>query len=114
MAIGNENVGPAVKIVIEKEAGKTQGEQGSATDRRTRRFIHKKAVPLIVIKRHHLVGKIADDNAGSAGTVVISSVHSHTSARHAIFTEGDARWYCLLTESSVAIVQVKLIGLSVV
>src|SRR5207249_10194071 len=77
MAVGNENVGPAIKIVVEEETAEAESEQGSAADFRARSFIDEEPFSFVVIKREHLVRKIGDDEAGKAGVIVIRGVHTH-------------------------------------
>ena len=67
-----------------------------------------------MVKRHHLVGKVADNDAGPPRTIIVSGVHSHSRSRDAIFAESHARRYCIFSERSVAVVQVKFVGLSVI
>ena len=71
VAVGRENVGIAVQIVIEEEEPEGERQQAGAAHRRARRFIHEQAVAFVVIKAQHLVGKIADEQMRAAGAVVI-------------------------------------------
>src|SRR5947207_12834372 len=64
VAIGDEDIGPAVEVVVEEETSESQSEQGSMAHGRARRLIHKQSVALVMVERHHLVGEIADDDAG--------------------------------------------------
>src|SRR5215510_10015821 len=88
VAIGDENIGASVEIIIKEEAGEAQREQAGVADFGTGRLIHKQAIALIVIERHHLVGEIRDDDAGTSRPVIVSGIHAHACTRYAIFTEG--------------------------
>src|ERR1700688_3406705 len=114
VAIGDEDVGPAVEVVVEEEAAEAQGEQGSATDVGARGFVHEEAFAFVVIERNHLIGKIGDKDAGGAGVVVIGGVYAHAGAGYAVFAEGYACNDGLFGEGAVAVVAIELVGLRVV
>src|SRR5260370_2914473 len=114
MAIGDEDIRPAIQVIVEKETSKTQSKQRCTSDRRARRFVHEQAIPFVVVQGHHLIGKVTDYYAWLPRTIIVGCVHSHSSARHSIFAKGDACRYCLFAECSVLVVQVKLVGLGVV
>src|SRR6266404_1438052 len=50
MAVGNENVGPAIEIVVEEKTAEAKSEQGSAADFRARSFVDKESFAIVVIK----------------------------------------------------------------
>src|SRR5579859_3192780 len=77
MAVGNENVGPAIVVIVKKETAETQSQQGCAPYRRARRFIDKQTVALVVVERQHLVGEVGDDDAGMPRAVVVGGVYAH-------------------------------------
>src|SRR5437773_10882780 len=54
IAVGHENVRPAVIIVIKKEARKAEREQGRAANLRSRRFVHEQSLSLLVVERQRL------------------------------------------------------------
>src|SRR5204862_5889353 len=114
MAVGNENGGPAIKIVVEEEAAEAESEQGSAADFRARSFIDEEPFSFVVIKREHLVRKIGDDDAGKAGVIVIRGVHTHARAGYAVFAESDSGDDGFFGEGAVAIVAIKFVGLGVI
>src|SRR5262245_6282707 len=89
MSIGDEDVGATVQVIIKEEAGEAQREQAGVADFGTRRLIYKQAIALIVIERHHLVGEIRNDDAGTSRPVIVSGIHAHARTRNAIFPEGD-------------------------
>src|SRR5215831_8648096 len=103
MAISDKDVRPAVEVIVEEKTCEAQRKQRGASDRRAWGFVYKQAVTLVVIKRHHLVRKITDNDAGPAGAIVVRGVNSHSGARHSIFAEGNTRGYCLLGEGPVAV-----------
>src|SRR5207244_12717740 len=103
MAVGNENVGPAIKIVVEEETAEAESEQGSAADFRARSFIDEESFSFVVIKREHLVRKIGDYEAGKAGVIVIRGVHTHAGAGYAIFAASASGGGGLFGERGVAI-----------
>src|SRR5215469_877250 len=114
VTVGDKNVGPAVVVVIEKEAAETEGHQRTAADFRLRRLVDKKTIALVVIERDHLVGEIADDNARAPAAIVVRGIDAHAGARHSVFTETDAGRDSTLLECTVAFVQIQLVGLGIV
>ena len=114
MAVGDENVGPAVEIIVKKEAAEAQSEQRGAADFRARRFINEEPFSFIVIERNHLVREIGDEHAGVAGMIVVGGVHAHARAGHAVFAEGHTCDHGFFAERAVAIVAIELVGLRVV
>src|SRR5215468_6647950 len=114
MPIGDEDVGTTVQVVIKEEAGEAQREQAGVADFRTRRLIHKKAIALIVIERHHLVGEIRDDDAWASRPIIVPGIHSHACTCNAIFTEGDPCLHTLFRKGTVVVVDVELVGLRIV
>src|ERR1700674_6105028 len=114
VSVGHENIGPAVVVVVKKETAEAQSHQGRAPDLRLRRLIHKEAVALIVVERKHLVGKVGDDKTGTAGPIIVGSVHAHASAGHAVFAECDSSRNSFFLKRPVVLVEVKLIRLGVI
>ena len=114
VAVGDENVLPAVEVVVKKEAAESQCQQGRAANFRARRFINKKTLAFVVIERNHLVREIGDEHTGVAGMVVVGGVHAHAGARHTVFAESHSRNDRLLAEGAVAIVAIEFVRLRVV
>ena len=48
VAVGGEDVEPAVEIVVEEEAGERQRQQRRPADRRRRRLVDEQAVAFVV------------------------------------------------------------------
>src|ERR1700676_823154 len=114
VAVGDEDVLPAVVIVVEEETAEAERYERRTTDFRARSFIHEQAVAFVVVEREHLVCKICNDEAGAAGTVIIHSINAHAGAGHAIFAERDASRNGTLFEGAILFIQVELVGLRVV
>ena len=114
MAVGDEDVGPTIVIVVKEKATEAESNQGCASNFGTGRLVHEQAITLVVVEGKHLIGEICDDNAGMAGAVIICRVNAHPSARDSIFTESDACSHTTLLEAAIFFVQVKLVRLRVV
>ena len=114
VAVRDQHIWPAVKVIIEEKAAEAESEQGSAPDLRARSFVDKESFSFIVIERQHLVRKIGDQQAGEAGMVVIRRIHTHAGAGHAIFTESDSCDDRFFRKCAVAIVAVKLVRLRII
>ena len=87
VAVGYENVRPAVVVVIEKEAAETERDQRGAAYFRLRSLVHEQSVAFVVIQREHLIGEVADDHAGMAAAVVVGGVDAHAGAGYTIFAK---------------------------
>ncbi len=96
VAVGREDIGIAVQIVIEEEHAERQAQQAGAAHAGARRFIHEQAVAFVVIQAQHLVREVADQQMRAAGAVVIGGIGAHRAARHAVFAERHARLTRLL------------------
>ncbi len=114
VAVGDEDVRPAVEIVVEEKTAEAEREQGSATDIGARGFVDEEAFAFVVIERNHLIGKIGDEDAGGAGMIVIGGVNAHAGAGYAVFAEGDSGDDGFFGEGAVAVVAIELVGLGVV
>ncbi len=101
VAVGDEDILPAVVIVVEEKAAEAERQQRRAADFRARSFIHKKAVAFVVVEREHLVCKICNHQAGAARPVVIHGVDAHAGAGNAVFAEGNAGGNGALLEGPV-------------
>ena len=67
-----------------------------------------------MIERDHLVGEIADDQAGVSTAVVVGGVGAHARARDSVFTEADPGSHSALFEGAILLVQVELVRLRVI
>ena len=95
VAVGREDVGEAVEVVVEEEHAKGQRQQAGATDRGARRLVHEQILPLVVIEAQHLVREVADDQVRTARAIVVGGIDTHRAARHAVLAVGDPRRTCL-------------------
>ena len=114
VAVGGEDVEPAVEVVVEEEAGEGQRQQRRLADGRGRRFVDEEAFPLVLVKGNHLVGEVADHQAWPAGAVVVGGVDAHAGARDARFVERHARGDGDVGEGAVLLVLVEPVRLGVV
>src|SRR6185312_9349595 len=114
VAIRDQNVRPAIVVVIKKETTEAECDQSCAADFRARGLINEKSVALVVIQRKHLVGEITDDQAGAARVVVVARINSHAGARNSVFAERYASRNCFLLKRSIMLVEVELVGLGIV
>src|ERR1700757_2505063 len=106
VAIGDQNVGPAVVVIIKKETAEAERDQGCTANFRAGSFVNKKSVAFVVIQREHLVGKIADNQAGASGMIVVPGVNAHSGARNSVFAKSYARGNRLFFKSPIVLVEV--------
>ncbi len=114
MAVGNENVGPAIEIVVEEKTAEAKSEQGSAADFGARSLVNEESFAFVVIERKHLIREVRNQQAGEAGVIVVGGVHAHAGTGHAVFAKGDSRDHRFFGECAVAIVAIKLVRLRVI
>ncbi len=114
VAVGDENILPAIIVVIEKETSKSQRNQAGTPHLRLRGFIDEKSVAFVVIQRDHLIGEVTDQQAGMAAAIVIGRIDTHSRARNPVLAEPDARRDATLLKRSIFLIQVKLVGLRVI
>jgi len=81
VAVGDVEIGPAVEVVVEKEAAEAESEKRGTADLGGGRDVDKEAVALVVVEGDHLVGKIGYDEAGVAGAVVVGGIDAHAGRR---------------------------------
>src|SRR5215469_3491033 len=114
VTVSDEDVGPAIVVVIKEETGEAEGDEGVASDFGLRRFVDEQAVALVVIERNHLVGEVADQNTRVAAAVVVGGIGAHARTGDSVFAEADAGGDPTLLKGSVLLVDVELVGLGVV
>src|SRR5512133_2485399 len=114
VAVGDENVRPAIKVKILKIAGKTQAEETGAADLGAWCLVHEQAIAFVVVERNHLVGEIADDDRWPSTTIVVSRVYTHARTRHAVFAESYTGGKTFFRKRAVLVVDVELVGLRVI
>ena len=65
MAVGDENIRPAIQVIIPKKTAEAQGEQGGSRPISDRGASSTKSpFAFVVIQRKHLVGEIGDQKLG--------------------------------------------------
>ena len=114
VAVGDKNIWPAVVVIVEEETSKAECDQRGPPYFRLWGFVDKQAIAFVVVERHHLIGKVADDDTGMTGAIVIGRVHAHAGPRHAVFTECDAGGDAALFKRSLLLIEIKLVGLRVI
>src|SRR5689334_12008008 len=103
-----------VEVIIEEKYPKRQSQQTRPPDRRTRRFVDKKSVALVVIQAEHLVRKVPDEQMRLAASIVIRGINTHCAAGDTIFAESDTSLRGFLHEGTVALVAVEFVRLCVI
>ena len=114
VSIGNENVEPAVQIVIEKETAEAECKQSGASDCRAGRLVNKQAVAFIVVQGKHLIREVGDHYTRISRPVVVRRVHAHSGTCNPLFAEGDAGQNAAFSKAALSVVDVQPIGLCVV
>src|ERR1043165_3840553 len=105
MAIGGENVQPAIEVVIEKEQAELQQFLAPGPDALLDGFIRKnERVALRDIKRIHLVGEVADGNAQAVVISEAGGIDAHGAAGQAVGVVGHARAGADFLEAGVVLV----------
>src|ERR1017187_3424373 len=114
VAVDDEEVGPAVVVVVEKLCAKTKIGSADGSDTRGARDIGELAVVVVVVEVVGIVGEVGLDDVGPAIAIVVGGVDAHASLLAAITTVGDAGLDADLGESAFAVVVVEQAGRRVV
>src|SRR5215207_6813572 len=101
MAVCDEDIQPTIEIVVVEEASESQGEKTGSTDFRSDSFIDKEAVSFVVIQGKHFVGKVGDQNAGIAGSVVVRGGDAHSGSSIAQLAVSDTRHHSTFREGAL-------------
>ncbi len=91
VAIGHEQVRPAVVINVDKQCAPTQ-KLCVNTHCRDIGNVGESSVPVVVVERGSLVRKVRPDDVEPAVTVIIYGVGAHTGLFAPIFAVGDTRF----------------------
>ncbi len=114
VAVGHEDVQPAVQVEVEEEAAEGEGQEARLSDAGHRRVVDEQAASLVVVQGEHLVGEVADHQAVAPAAVIVGGVDAHGAPRLSLLAEGDAGRLADLLERTVVPVVVKEIRLRVV
>src|SRR6185369_10951996 len=114
VSIRGKDVGQAIEIVVEKEAGKRQRLGRDFTDTGRGRVVREQTRTVVVVERDTLVGEVSDDDALPARAVVITRIDTHPGARRACFAERHAGDHGVVGEGAVVVVAVELVWFGVV
>src|ERR1043166_6986013 len=92
MAIGAEQIQPAIQVIVEKEHPELQQEPAGWADAFRDRFVCEGHAVFgrRDVKSRHLVGKIADGDTQGFGVSIVGRVNAHGAARIAVAVEGDS------------------------
>src|SRR5262245_5796930 len=106
MAIGDENVLPAVVVEVKKTDAETEI---FTVDTQTGRQagILKRSVTIIAVQRSDLIGKICADDIEPAIAIVVANPYSHAGQGNSVFVKGAAGGYGDFTECAVMIVAIQ-------
>ena len=97
-----------------KKHAKVSDSSDVASEAGRRRIVDEQPVALVAIERQHLVGEVADQQAGPPGSIEVGRVHAHAGARHARFVEGHAGGDRFVHERALAGVAIEPVRLRVV
>ena len=88
VSVHDQKIEPAVEVSVEEEAAEAKAAARQPAHFGFRRLVGVEAAAGAVIKAHHFVIEISDDQARDAGVVVIGGVDTHAGAGFAVFAEG--------------------------
>ena len=113
VSVGGEDVEVAVEVEVEEETCEGERQEGDISDMRRRGIVDEK-VAFVVIKVEHFVGKVANNEALSAGAIIICGIDTHCAGCDTAFVISDACEHSAFDEGAVAVVLIEFIGLCVV
>ena len=107
VAVGDENVGPAVIVVIEELHAKTQIGIADGAHARRARKVGELAIAIVVIEIVVIVGKVVLRDVGPAIAIIVGRVDAHAGLFSPVGTVGHACLGTDLGESTLAIVVIE-------
>src|SRR6266852_553100 len=110
MPLRNEEVLPAIIVVIEEVRAPTRKSESRAAQARLVGRIPEAAVAVVVKEVIPLVGKICDDNIRATVIVEIAEVGAHPGERFAVLIVGNACGQANFGKRSVAIIVIQDVG----
>ena len=110
VAVGDEDVGPAIVVVVEKLRAKAQIRIADRSNARRAGHVSELAVAIVVIEIVFIVGEIGLHYVGPAVAIVVRGINAHAGLFVAVGTVGYSGLGADFGESSLAIVVVELAG----
>jgi len=107
VAVGDENVGPAVVVVIEKLHAKTQIGIADGAHARRARKVGELAIAIVVIEIVVIVGKVVLRDVRPAIAIIVGRVDAHAGLFSPVGTVGHACLGTDLAESTLAVVVIE-------
>src|SRR6266849_3063979 len=112
MAVGHEDVGPAIVVEIEETYSPSE-ILGVYAQAGLKDGVVEGAVAIVVVQVRGLVGVVGLDDIEPAITVVIADADAHAALRRAIFIEGAADFRADFSEGAILVVAIDTAGYGV-
>src|ERR1700722_5584050 len=113
MPVGHGEVQPAIQIDIKKSAAETKAIAGGDAYSRLRRDILE-TLSAQTVETDHLVIEVCDRDTGRTGIIEVRYVDSHARAGFSFSTERKPSFHRGIFECAIALIAIKLVGLSVI
>src|SRR5580658_6574732 len=89
VTICGKDIKTSIEIVVKEKAAEGERLRRRRSNARVHRLIGKQARAVTVVKRHAFVGEVANQQALTARSVVVSGICAHSRARAARIAESD-------------------------
>src|SRR5580704_13539388 len=107
MALSDEEIFPAVVIVVEEAYPPSRVSHGHLANASRVAGIAEGAVSVVLVERVALIRQVGDDNVRPSIVIVIGKIHAHASVGSAIQVDRDFGGQTDLFEGSVALIVIK-------
>src|SRR5690348_348219 len=114
MAIQRKDIRQPVEVIVEEKGAEGKRLRGWPGNSCCDRTIGKKSLPVVMVERHALIGKVANDQALAAGAIIVSGIRSHSGARFPSIAKGHSGGEANFCKGPIMVVVVQLVGLCVI
>ena len=114
VAVGDDQVQPAVVVVVDERVPPAQEGDARARHSRGKAHVGEEAAAVVVVEDVVVVGEVRDVDVVASVVVVVADGHAHVGLLEAQLVEGRPRGVADVLEGAVATVAVEVVGTGVV
>ena len=107
VALGDEEIFPAIVVIVEETDAPPRVGHGEAGDTGSEAGVSKSGVAIVLVEGVALVGEIRDDQIGPAIVIIIGEIDTHASVSAAVAVNGDFGEEADFFEGAVAFVVIE-------
>ena len=106
MAVGNDQIQPAIVVKIDKASAPTKKRKRDLAESGQKSYIGKISIAVVVIEHVRVVRKVCNVETDTARVVIIADRDSHSRLLSSVLVQSNPRRVADLFESSIAFVYV--------